>query len=134
MIILKDKPNILGTLASLLCLIHCLVTPFIFIAHTAKATCCEAPPVWWKVLDFFFLIISFYAVYWSTKVTAIKWIKPFLWISWAMLMIIILNEKLGLLPLPESLIYIPSISLVGLHLYNRKYCNCINNKCCVDEG
>jgi len=134
MILIKQAPDILGTFASSLCLIHCVATPFIFMAYTATAGCCETAPIWWKFLDYFFLIISFYAILLSTKATTIDWIKPLLWLNWFLLMSIIMNEKLELFLLPEALIYIPSISLMGLHLYNKKYCNCNKNKCCINEG
>jgi hypothetical protein len=46
---------------------------------------------------------------------------------------VIFNEKVALLPLMEQVIYLPSTALVLLHLYNRKYCNCGEAACCVDE-
>jgi len=82
MILIKQKPDILGTFTSSLCLIHCIATPFIFIAQTTAVNCCEGAPIWWKLLDYVFLVISFYAIYWSTKVTTISWIKPLFWLSW----------------------------------------------------
>ena len=134
MISIKQKPDILGTLASSLCLIHCIATPFIFIAQTCAATCCDATPIWWKSIDYIFLGISFMAIYWSTKTSTNNWIKPMLWLSWFALLIVILNEKLKLFPLAEAVIYIPALALVILHLYNRKYCKCKTDKCCVNQG
>ena len=134
MILIKEKPDVLGTLASSLCLIHCIATPFIFIAKSCSASCCSATPLWWRFIDYLFLVISFAAIYWTTKSTTLSWIKPILWCSWFMLFIIIINEKIGLLSLPDTIIYVPAISLVMLHLYNKKYCNCENDKCCVNEG
>ncbi len=134
MIVLKRKPDLVGTLASTLCLVHCVATPFIFIAQSSVFGSGGEPPVWWKFLDYMFLAISFIAVYWSTSTTNLNWIKPLFWISWILLLGIILNEKLAILSFPEVLIYIPTISLVILHLYNKKYCNCNNDKCCVNEG
>jgi len=133
MILLKQKSDILGTLASSLCLIHCAATPLLFIAQASSATFSSGPPAWWKFIDYFFLAISFFAIYWSTKTTSIKWIKPILWLSWGVLSAIILNEKLELFSLPEAIIYVPAITLVILHLYNRKYCKCNTSKCCVNE-
>ncbi len=134
MILIKQKSDIVGTLASSICLIHCIATPFIFIAQINSATCCSAPPTWWKLMDFLFLIISFFAIYWSTKTTTIKWIKPLLWLNWLALLAVILNEKLELFPLSEAVIYVPAITLIILHLYNRKYCKCNTDKCCTNEG
>ena len=134
MILLKQKSDILGTCTSLLCLAHCIVTPFLFIAQTGSAVFSEVTPSWWKFLDYLFLVISFAAVYRTTQTTTINWIKPLLWFSWIGLSVVILNEKLELIELPEVAIFFPAIALVILHLYNKKYCNCNEDKCCVDEG
>ncbi|MRH99501.1 MerC family mercury resistance protein [Kriegella sp. EG-1] len=134
MILVKQKSDILGSFASSLCLVHCIATPFLFIAQAGSATCCDGPPLWWKFMDYLFLGISFFAILWSTKTTTLKWIKPVLWLNWSVLATIILNEKLELFHLPEAVIYIPAIALVMLHLYNRKHCKCASNKCCVNEG
>lgn len=133
MILIKQKSDILGTLASSLCLVHCIATPFIFIAQAGSLNYKGTPPTWWGFMDYFFLTISFFAIYWSTQTTTIKWIKPMLWLSWYALLLVILNEKLELLPLPEAIIYVPAFSLVILHLYNKKYCKCNTNKCCTNE-
>ena len=76
MIITKQKPDILGALASSLCLIHCIATPFIFIAQSSVAICChEETPFWWKSIDYVFLVISFFAIFWSVKTTTNDFIK-----------------------------------------------------------
>ena len=129
MLLIKEKSDTLGTAASSLCLIHCIATPFIFIAHAGSIACCDATPVWWKFLDYIFLAISFFAIYWSVKTTTIKWMKSGLWLSWIALLIVILNEKLELIPLAEAVIYIPAFALVILHLYNKKYSKCNTAKC-----
>ncbi len=129
-----QKPDTFGALASTLCIIHCVVTPFIFIAHTCAAGGCEAAPVWWKSLDYIFLIVSFFAVERSAKNTSKNFMKPALWVSWFLLFALIINEKLHWLPLPETMLYITAISLAALHIYNLKYCQCKNDKCCtIDE-
>ncbi|WP_405246507.1 MULTISPECIES: MerC domain-containing protein [unclassified Cellulophaga] len=134
MIVLKQKADILGTLASILCLVHCMATPFLFMAQAGSVFCCEDPPAWWKFMDYLFLAISFVAIQWSTKTTTIKWLAPALWLSWLALAAILLNEKLELIALPEPVVYIPAIALVSLHLYNRKHCKCNVDKCCVNNG
>lgn len=133
MIVLKQKSDILGTLASSLCLIHCIATPFIFVVQTNVAACCalETTPSWWGFIDIIFLIISFFAIYWSAQTTSAKWMRFALWSSWSLLSLVIVNEKLAVLPLPETTIYIPAFTLVILHLYNRKYCKCAVDKCCI---
>lgn len=133
MILIKQRSDILGTFASSLCLMHCVATPFLFMAQASSVTFSSGPPTWWKFMDYIFLAISFFAIYWTTKTTTIKWIKPMLWLSWGVLLAIILNEKLELFFLPEAIIYIPSIALVILHLYNRKHCKCSTDTCCANE-
>lgn len=133
MIFVAQRSDILGAFASVLCLIHCIATPFIFIAQASTVSCCNAVPAWWKLIDYIFLTISFFAIYWTSKTTTINFIKPLLWLSWFALLTVILNERFGWFPLAESAIYIPAFSLVILHLYNKKYCKCGTDKCCVDE-
>ena len=133
MILIKQKSDILGSFASSLCLVHCVATPFLFLAQASAVTCCDGPPTWWKFMDYFFLAISFFAIYWTTRTTTIKWMTPMLWLSWSVLAGIILNEKVALLSIPEAAIYIPAVALVALHIYNRKYCTCNTDKCCVNE-
>lgn len=128
--------NTLGALASSLCMIHCICTPLLFIAqagHLDGNHHHAAAPVWWKSLDYIFLVISFFAVYQSTRQTSNKKLGVALWISWAALFLVIINEKLELLHLPEYVTYIAALSLVGLHLYNLKFCQCQDETCCVPE-
>ncbi|QLG44918.1 MerC domain-containing protein [Costertonia aggregata] len=125
------RSDIWGSLASSLCLVHCLATPLLFAVHAGHVHGHHTHPFWWGLIDLFFIAISFMAVYWSTKNTSKNWMKWVLWISWTFLAFIILNEKLEWVPLAEALIYIPSIALVVFHLYNRKYCQCGGSECCT---
>lgn len=123
----------IGALASGLCLIHCIVTPLIFLAQTCTAVCCDTAPAWWKTIDYFFLGVSFIAVYRSSKNTSKSWISLTLWFSWVGLSLLIINEKFELISISENTIYIPAIILIFIHLYNKKYCQCKgnNDKCCA---
>lgn len=125
---LTSKSDIIGSTASFLCLIHCIATPFLFVAQAEISGHAETHPLWWGLLDVFFLVISYFAVWWSSKTTTKSWIRKALWISWVVLAIIVLNEKLAVIHLPEAVIYLPAVSLIILHLYNRKYCSH-----CVEE-
>jgi len=135
MFLSKNKPDNLGAIASALCLMHCIATPLIFIVQSCSVTtsCCAATPTWWRAIDYLFILISFFAVYNATKTTSNNWIKPSLWLSWSLLVIIILNEELGLLSLHRNLIYFPAITLITLHMYNKFFTQCDNDKCCTDE-
>lgn len=134
MILIKQKPDSIGAIASTLCLIHCIATPFIFIAQSCSMTCCNGAPTWWGFIDYFFLIISFFAIYRSTQTTSKNWIKTSLWLCFLLLFIVIANEKYAWFYLDENFIYVPAIALVVLHLYNKKYCQCNQGKCCTNEG
>lgn len=134
MILTKEKPDSIGAMASTLCLIHCVTTPIIFIAQSCSVSSCSNVPAWWGSIDYVFLIISFFAVYRTTKTTALNWIKPAFWLSFSLLVAVIGNEKLGLFHLNENVIYVPAMALIALHLYNKKYCQCQQDKCCTNEG
>jgi len=125
------RSDILGSAASSLCLIHCLATPFLFIAHTGHVQGHHAYPLWWGVLDLFLIGISFIAIYWSAKNTSKKWMRYALWFSWGFLAFVIINEKIDAVHLAETIVYIPSIALIVLHLYNRRYCQCQDETCCI---
>lgn len=125
-----QKPDTFGALASTLCLIHCLLTPLLFLSHHGITDHHHAAPVWWKSLDFLFIGISFIAVYRSTQTSSKQLMKYFLWCSWIGLAALILNEKLGVLEIPEYVINISAITLAVLHIYNLRYCQCNDENCC----
>ena len=126
----KIKSDAIGALASGLCMIHCLATPFFFIASACSASCCNTAPLWWQWMDYFFLFISFFAIIQVTRSTINEWITYGLWTSWVVLFLLIFNIKFGWVNLAENLKFIPAFTLVGLHLYNMRYCQCDKNECC----
>lgn len=131
----KRKFDLLGASASSLCLLHCLATPFLFIAEASVANHHHDhhgnAPLWWSVIDIIFIIISFFAIYFSAKTTSKNWMKYALFASWFLLTFLLLNEKVEGLHLAEEWVYLPALSLVGLHLYNRKYCQNKDEQCCT---
>jgi hypothetical protein len=124
------KPDSIGSVASLLCLLHCVATPFIFITQACTMSCCEGTPTWWQSIDYVFLIISFFAIVRSTQTSSNKSIKIALWITWFLLFLSIVNKAFQLFYINQNLTYATGISLALLHLYNLKYCQCVNDKCC----
>lgn len=128
----SSKSDRIGALASMLCIIHCIATPFIFVIQPMSSQI-ESIPIWWKGMDFIFLMISFFAVYWTSKTTTKEDIKNLLWLSWVWLTVAIVNEKLVVLKLPEIMVYIPAIVLIILHIYNLKYCKCDDDGCCLES-
>ncbi|MEM7104728.1 MAG: MerC domain-containing protein [Bacteroidota bacterium] len=125
-----NKSDNIGAFASSLCLVHCIATPFIFVSSSCAISCGANSPFWWVAIDYLFIAISFFAVYWSAKNTSKEWMRYAFWISWALLLVVIANERLSLVPLTGYAIYIPAIGLVGLHLYNKKYCQCVDTGFC----
>ena len=123
----------IGAVSSGLCLIHCLATPFIFFAKSCTATtsCCADAPLAWSLLDFLFIGISFFAVCWSVKHTSKAWMKYALWTAWILSFLVIFNEQFLALQLPDYSLNYSAFLLIGLHLYNHKYCKCGNDSCCV---
>lgn len=129
--ILTQKSDLFGAAASGLCFIHCLATPFLFVAQTCSATCCGSAPIWWKAIDYLFLGVSFWAIYWSVQTTTKPWLKYGLWGMWLALLFVVVNEAFEWIYVPEQLIYLPAIGLIVLHLYNKKYCACKDKECCI---
>jgi len=128
--ILKQKSDLIGAIASFICMIHCLATPFLFIASACSKSCCAAAPKWWVWLDFVFLFISFLAIQRSIKTTSKPWIKYTLWGSWIALCTAIIMEQSPVIVITEYFKYTAAFSLIGFHLYNLKYCQCKSGKCC----
>jgi len=131
---LKINADLIGACASTLCTIHCLATPFLFLASTCTKSCCSAAPFWWLWIDYAFLLISFFAVYKSIRTTSKFWIKPTLWISWTALFIFIIIEHNLNLNLSNIYKYSAALSLAGFHIYNMKYCKCKSEQCCTKRN
>ena len=128
------KPDSIGSIASILCLIHCIATPFIFITQACTMSCCAGTPTWWQSMDYIFVVISFFAILRSTQTSSNKTIKIALWITWFLFFISIMNKAIQLLYINQNFTYATGITLALLHLYNLKYCQCDNDKCCLNHN
>lgn len=125
----KLKSDTLGAVSGSLCLIHCLATPLLF-AFKICTVCREyTTSDLWEKLDFVFLLVSFIAIFYSAQQTSKLWMKISFWVSWALLSLCLLNEKMEWFFVSEFLNYIPAIALIFLHLYNRRYCSCKTDAC-----
>ena len=129
--LLNSYDNV-GIVASSLCMIHCIGTPILFIAKACSTSCCSEAPIWWQLIDYLFLIISFVAIYFATKNTNHYWIKIAFWITWFILLLSILNHTFQIIEAPKHFIYIPSSAVIILHFYNQRFCKCRENSCCID--
>ena len=120
----------IGILASTVCMIHCLATPFLFIAKACSATCCSEAPIWWQVIDYLFLLVSFMAIYLLSNSIEKRWLLIAFWVSWFMLFFTILNHSFEIFAIPSNISFIPAISIVLLHFYNLQFCKCKKTDCC----
>ena len=125
------RPDLFGALASSLCLVHCALTPFLFLAKACSVTCCTDSPIWWQAIDYLFIVVSFFAIYFATKKPTKTWIQKAFWMSWGILLFTLLSKTFGWSLFPKSFIYIPAFAIVGLHFYNLKYCQCSEEGCCA---
>ena len=124
-------PDTVGAINSSLCVAHCFATPFLFLTQ-AQTSLVElsSVPLWWQLLNYVFIIVSFFAVKRTVKNSSNELVKSLLWLSWVLLSVLILNEEFEIMHMPELLTYFAGISLASLHIYNLKYCQCEDENCC----
>ena len=116
---LTYKADIIGASASLLCIIHCLATPFVFFIKTSSSLCCSETPTWWQSIDYIFLTVAFFAVVHILRNDRTKkWLKSLLVISWIGLLLVTLNTTFFIFHISNTIAYAPAVLLVTLHLYN----------------
>jgi len=116
--------DVLGITSAILCTIHCLLIPALFLLkfwwtdHTAYTL-----PTWWESLDYFFLVLSFVAVYHSASHASTRAIKISFWSFWTCLAIAIVFEQVL-----HWMAYIASAGLIATHFVNIKRSLAIKNK------
>ncbi len=108
------KSDQAGIASAVLCTVHCLVVPVLFLLRFSVAdNTAFHLPVWWEKLDFVFLAVSFAAVYHSAGHTRTREIKLSLWTFWLVLAIaIIFQAQL------HWLAYLASAGLIVTHFLN----------------
>ncbi|MDC1080876.1 MerC domain-containing protein [Flavobacteriaceae bacterium] len=111
-----------GVLTCSLCILHCISAPLILISFSSLNSENSTPYLWWSNLDYVFITISFFLVYFSTRITKIKLMKFLFWLSWFALFLIIVNEKTNTFHFSEYITYLAAGLLSSLHLYNLKHC------------
>ena len=119
----------IGIISSTLCMIHCIGTPFIFIAKSCSATCCSDAPTWWLMIDYLFLIIAFFAIFHTTNSSTSQWLKILFWTTWTILLFSIADHTFSYYIFPKNFSYFPGICIVALHFYNLKINKCENKDC-----
>ena len=126
------NPDKLGILTSALCLIHCFITPFIYMSF-ASLKQNELISFSLNGVNVIFIIVSLVAVNRSTKITTSKIIKPIFWLSWFFLFFVLFNEVAMIIELPEIISYTSGLILAGVHIYNLNFCGCKDENCCNQQ-
>jgi hypothetical protein len=110
------KSDQTGITSALICTVHCMIVPALLLIKLHTKSIFQLPlPNWWDKLDYAFLLISFYAVYHSSKHCVYKKIKTSLWIFWTMFAIaIVFEQKL------HWMAYVASAGLITTHYINLK--------------
>ena len=126
--ILSIHPDNFGASFSTLCVIHCFMTPFLFITQSHMLNV----PGWWQGLNYIFLFLSFVAVYKTTQHSSSYLIKILMFISWTFLTFLLISEEFELIHIPEPVTYLTGLTLASLHIYNKKYCQCNDGECCIN--
>ena len=129
-IIIKNSDQI-GAVSSGLCMLHCFATPFLFLSQSSLIFISVDFTLPWFIINYIFLFISFIAIYYSVKNSSNRFIRISLYLFWAVLSGLIINESLGILSIPETATYLSASSLICLHIYNLNYCRCDNDDCCT---
>ena len=129
---IKINSDYLGVFAGSLCMIHCALTPLLFLTQTQLLNIGFLNLSTWKSINYIFLAISAIAVFRSVQNSTNFYIKGLLAFFWVLLSGLILNELLEVYHIAEAFSYIAASSLCGLHIYNLKYCQCDDEDCCVD--
>lgn len=119
----SSQADLIGMLAAIVCVIHCLVTPLFILAKPSLLTIEEMsvanPWSWWKTLDYLFLLIGLLAVLFATQASSPRWLVIGLWISWFCLVIGIYLEELLV---GKFLLYGGALILVIHHAFHYKHC------------
>ena len=110
--------DIFGVISCFLCLIHCISAPLILISSSFIISEYSILYSWWKNLDYLFITISFFMVYFSAQLTKVKIMKYLFWFSWVFLFVLIINEKTESIEFSEYITYLAAILLSSLHFYN----------------
>ena len=131
--ILNKKSDEVGMLSSGLCMLHCIATPILLAAVPGSSVTHHGSQHWWSWLDILFLIISFVAVFMSVQQSAKMWLRISMVVSWLMLSFFIINERFGGMEFPFDMVYFPALTLIVLHLVNRRQCSCETGCCQKDQ-
>ena len=131
MVVTTKNSDYIGAFAGILCIIHCIITPLLFLINAELAT--RQTLFALQLTGYVFLIISFFAVYRSALNTTNNIVKVLFFFFWGALLFLILNETFGTFRIPETFTFISAFSLSALHIYNLNYCQCKDDTCCTND-
>ena len=131
MVITTKNSDYIGAISGVLCIIHCIITPLLFLINAELAT--KQTLFTLQFIGYVFLIISFFAVYSSALNTTNNIVKVLFFLFWGSLLFLILNESFGVFHVAETFTFISAFSLSALHIYNLNYCQCADENCCVND-
>ena len=131
MVLTTKNSDYIGAISGVLCIIHCIITPLLFLINAELAT--KQTLFTLQFIGYVFLIISFFAVYRSALNTTNNIVKVLFFLFWGSLLFLILNESFGVFHVAETFTFISAFSLSALHIYNLNYCQCADENCCVND-
>ena len=91
MVLTTRNSDYIGAIAGVLCIIHCIITPLLFIINAELATTQTLFAL--QFIGYIFLIISFFAVYRSALNTTNNKVKFLFFLIWGCLLFLILIES-----------------------------------------
>ena len=112
---LSQKADYIGITGSVLCIIHCLVTPVLLLTSSVLQNS-SALRVGYLSLDYVFIGVNFMAVYLATRHFAPTAIKRSLWGFLGLFSVALLLEDTA--PVFQYITYLASAGLVISHLLN----------------
>ena len=113
--IVNEKADYIGITGSVLCIIHCLITPILLVASNLM-TQRSALRIGFLSLDYVFIGVNIMAVYFATRHFAVPAVRVALWSFLTVFAVAIILEDVN--PAFEYLGYAASVGLVATHLIN----------------
>lgn len=113
----SHKADYIGITGSVLCLIHCLITPVLLVTSTLMKD--DLLRTSYLSLDYVFIAVNIVAVYSATRHAPTQ-VRTSLWGFLALFALCIVLEDVS--EVFEYAAYVASLGLVGSHLYNIWYC------------
>jgi hypothetical protein len=111
---ISSKADYIGITGSVLCIIHCLITPILLISSSLLAD--RTLRIGFLSLDYVFIGVNIVAVYLATRRASQRFVKVGLWTFLGLFAGALLLEDVH--EAFEYLAYFASAGLIGLHLLN----------------